>query len=238
MNAPVDLFARQWQTYRRVIDSDWMQHRAITDACAGALAGWFAEHRQQAGVADLLDLGCGDLALMGPVFAALPLGSYTGVDLTAQVLPMARDALGAASFPAHFVHADVAAFLDAATGDFDLMHAALVLHHLEDAAKAAVLAGLRRRVRPNGMLLWADVFRDPGEARADYVDRYAARIRGGWNGIDHDAREAIVAHMSTFDFPADRAAIVPAARAAGWHWRWLWQGEHRAEAVAVLTPAS
>jgi hypothetical protein len=27
------------------------------------------------------------------------------------------------------------------------------------------------------------------------------------------------------------------ARRCGWHLHWVWQGTHRAEAVAVLTPA-
>ena len=43
--------------------------------------------------------------------------------------------------------------------------------------------------------------------------------------------------MSTFDFPASRAAIVATAREAGWDWLWLWQGRRQAEAVALLTPA-
>ena len=43
--------------------------------------------------------------------------------------------------------------------------------------------------------------------------------------------------MSTFDFPADRDAIVTTAQQAGWNWRWLWQGYHQAEAVVLLTPA-
>jgi hypothetical protein len=43
--------------------------------------------------------------------------------------------------------------------------------------------------------------------------------------------------MSTYDFPADREEVVDMARRCGWHWHWVWQGTHRAEAVALLTPA-
>lgn len=235
--APVDLFERQWQTYRDVIDHDWMEHRGLTAACADWLGTWMAEHPERRGAARLLDLGCGDLALMGPVFAALPLAGYTGIDLTEQVLPMARTALAGAGFPARFQHADITEFIDRTDETFDLVHAALVLHHLPDDAKAAFLAGLRRVVAAGGAVLWADVFRDPGESRANYVDRYARRIRRDWSAIDHDAREAIVTHMSSFDFPADRDAVVETARKTGWQWQWLWQGSHRAEAVAVLTAA-
>ena len=42
----------------------------------------------------MVDLGCGDLALLAPLLRRLPLGSYTGLDLTAQVLPLAQQGLG------------------------------------------------------------------------------------------------------------------------------------------------
>lgn len=233
----VDLFERQWQDYRAVVDNDWMEHDGLTVACAGALQEWVAAHPERSGHARLLDLGCGDLAQMGPAFAALPLKTYVGVDLTEQVLPMAREALGPVPFEAEFHHADITAFVRQPGEAFDLVHASLVVHHLDDDAKASFLSALRPRVRDDGAFVWADVFREPGESRADFVARYAARIRGSWDALSDDGREAILTHMSTYDFPADRKAIVDAAELAGWQWTWLWQGSHRAEAVALLRPA-
>ncbi len=233
----MDLFDRQWATYRSVVDNDWMEHSAITAACQGALELWMTEHPERNGTARLLDLGCGDLAQMGPVFRTLPLGGYVGVDITEQVLGLARAALGPAPFAIEFQHSDVETFVAAEGSSFDLVHASLVLHHLPDEEKARFLSVLRRRLRLGGAFLWADVFCEPAESRSDYLARYTERIRRDWCAIDADAREAIVTHVSTFDFPADRAAIVVAAREAGWNWQWLWQGRHRAEAVALLTPA-
>lgn len=236
----MDLVERQWDTYRSVVDHDWMEHRELSAACGGALEAWLADHPERHGRARLLDLGCGDLARMAPVFRSLPLGAYVGVDLTEQVLPMARAALGPVAYDADFRHSDVRDVVDGRGGGereaFDLVHAALVLHHLPDDDKAVFLAALRRRIRPDGLFVWADVFREPGETREQYVQRYASRIRNSWNDIDDDARDAVVSHMSAYDFPADRAAIVLAAQDAGWDWRWAWNGHHRAEAVAVLTP--
>ena len=232
----VDLFERQWQAYRSVVDNDWMEHRGVTDACAGALQGWLAEHPERRGEVRLLDLGCGDLAQMGPVFQALPLKTYVGVDLTEQVLPMARSALGPVHFDTQFHHAEIGEFVGEPGERFDLIHASFVVHHLDDDAKVRFLTALRRRVRDDGAFIWADVFCEPGESRADYLARYAVRIRDSWRAIDDDARAAIVTHVSTYDFPADRTAIAFAAEGAGWRWRWLWQGSHRAEAVALLVP--
>jgi len=232
----MEFFERQWRTYREIVDHDWMEHRGITTAATEALRSWMAQHPERRGEALLLDLGCGDLALMGPVLGGLELGTYVGVDLTEQVLPLARAALGRSPFDITFHHGDVSTFI-ATQRDVDLVHASLVLHHLPDEDKAVFLADLRRVVRPDGAFVWADLFREPGEARADYLSRYAERIRQDWTAIGQDDREAIVTHTSTFDFPADREAIVATAHQAGWDWQWLWQGRHQAEAVALLTPA-
>lgn len=233
----VDLFERQWQDYRAVVDNDWMEHNGLTAACGEAFEAWVSAHPERRGEARLLDLGCGDLAKMGPVFAALPLKTYVGVDLTEKVLPMARDAMGPVPFETEFRHADICEFVREPGDEFDLVHASLVVHHLDDDAKVGFLSSLRGQVRDDGAFVWADVFRDAGESRADYVARYAARIRGSWHAIGDDSREAIVTHMSTYDYPADRSAVIGVAQQAGWQWSWLWQGSHRAEAVALLTPA-
>lgn len=95
---------------------------------------------------------------------------------------------------------------------------------------------LRRRIRPGGAFVWADVFLEPGECRSDYLVGYVARIRREWRVIDDDAREAFVTHVSIYDFPADREAIAAAARRFGWNGQWIWNGSCRAEDVAVLTP--
>lgn len=233
----MELFESQWHTYRSVVDNDWMEHRGLTAACAARLQSWMAEHPDRAGQARLLDLGCGDLALMADVFRALPLGAYVGVDLAEQVLPLAQAALtSTVPFSTEFRCADVAEFVDESEDDtVDLAHASLVLHHLTDAAKVRFLSSLRRIIRPGGAFLWADVFCEPGESRPDYVARYAERIRRDWRAIDGEARAAIVTHMATYDFPADRTAIIEAAAQAGWRWEWVWQGSHQAEAVALLT---
>lgn len=232
----MDLFEQQWQTYRSVIENDWMEHRGVTATCASVLQAWVAQHPERHGLARLLDLGCGDMAQMAPVFRALPLGTFVGVDLTEQVLPMARAALGEVPFAADFHHSDVQRFVEAECETFDLVHASFVLHHLSDEEKAHFLSTLRERIQPDGAFLWIDVFCEPGESRPDYLARYVARIRGGWDAIAADAREAVVTHITTYDFPADRSAIIDVAAQMGWEWEWVWQGSHRAEAAALLTP--
>lgn len=242
----MDLFETQWSSYRAVVAHDLMEHRALTAATTGALDGWLARRPSSAGAAALVDLGCGDLALLAPLLRRLPLGSYTGLDLTPAVLPLARAALGPVPYPTHWQQGDLLAWATAtgttasagsAAAPVAILHSAFALHHLSDGQQATFLAAARRRIAADGLLLWADVFREPGESLDAYHQRYSARIRQDWDALTPEQQEQVITHLCSFDRPAERGTIEAVAEAAGWHWEWLWQGQHRAEALAVLTPA-
>lgn len=232
----MDLFARQWATYRAVVHHDLMEHSGGTAATAAALAGWLAQRPADAAAPVMADLGCGDLALLAPLLQRLPLGFYTGLDLTAEVLPLAQAALGPVPYATCWQQGDLLAWIQADGPPIDLLHAAFALHHLSDADKQAFLRAARRRIAAGGLLIWADVFREPGEGLTAYRQRYSARIRRGWDGLSPTQQEQVIDHLSSFDLPAERGAIEAVAAAAGWQWRWAWQGRHRAEALALLTP--
>ena len=242
----MDFFERQWSSYRAVVEHDLMEHRAIATACAAALHTWLLLRPAQAAAPALVDLGCGDLALLAPLLRQLPLASYTGLDLTEAVLPLAQQALGPVPYATHWRHGDLLAWAEAdpeptasatpATGT-DILHSAFAIHHLDDDQKQRFLRGARRRIQPGGLLIWVDVFREPGESLEAYADRYATRIQSNWPMLSAEQRQHVEHHLRSFDIPADRAAIQRAAEQEGWHWRWAWRGAHRAEAMAVLTPA-
>jgi len=233
----MEFFTRQWTTYRLIVDHDLMDHQAITAATTAALEAWLAARPVTAPAPQLVDLGCGDLALLAPTLRRLPLGSYTGLDLAAVVLPLAAQALGDPGYPCHWQEGDLLSWAEDASGPpVDLVHSSFAIHHLSEAEKGRFLEGCRRRLAPGGALLWADVFRRPGEERAAYVERYRQRIQQQWAPLPVDRQEEVIAHLSTYDQPADREAMPKLAARAGWRWRWLWQGQHEAEALALLEP--
>jgi SAM-dependent methyltransferase len=235
----MDFFDRQWSTYRAVVDHDLMQHRALTAALGQALEAWLAARPAGSAPPRMVDLGCGDLAVMAPLLRRLPLGAYLGVDLSAPVLPRAAAALGPVPYPCQWQQQDLLAWAEAEPGPapVDLLHSAFAIHHLSDDDKARFLRLCRRHLAPNGLFLWADVFRPPGEDRPAYVARYVGRIRSDWGVLAPEQQQPVIDHLSQFDFPPDRDTIRDAAEACGWRWQWLWQGDHRAEALAVLTAA-
>ncbi|CAK6701324.1 methyltransferase [Synechococcus sp. CBW1107] len=242
----MDFFDRQWSTYRRVVDHDLMEHQALSAATTAAIEGWLAQRPPGSPQPHMVDLGCGDLALLAPLLRRLPLGSYHGLDLSAPVLPRAAAQLQGVPYPCAWREQDLLSWAlegsvpadagSASTAPVDLIHSSFAVHHLSDEQKGQFLAGARSRVAPDGMLLWADVFRDPGESRDSYLQRYVQRIRKGWTSIPAEEGQRVIDHLSQFDFPADAAAIESMAEACGWGWQWLWRGQHRAEALARLTP--
>lgn len=232
----MDLFSRQWATYRTVVSADLMEHRAVADATAAALESWLAQRPAGSTPPALVDLGCGDLAVLAPLLQSLPLGSYTGLDLTAEVLPLAQAALGTVPYPTAWQQGDLLAWIQADGPPIDLLHSAFAIHHLSDSEKGTFLMAARQRIAPGGLLLWADVFRAPNEELSAYRQRYSMRIHQGWSALTAEQQGQVIEHLSNFDIPAERGAIETVAQAADWHWRWAWQGQHQAEALAVLTP--
>jgi trans-aconitate methyltransferase len=240
-DAQMDFFAQQWSSYRAVVEHDLMEHQAVASATAAALEGWLAARSAEAPAARMVDLGCGDLALLAPLLRRLPLDAYTGLDLTPQVLPLAQRALGDVAYPCRWIEGDLLRWASdpASDGDnpLDVIHSAFAIHHLSDPEKQSLLECLRTRIAPGGIFIWVDVFREPGESRDTYVQRYQQRIASRWPQLSAQQREHVSSHLAAYDHPADRAAIEATATAAGWHWSWAWNGAHQAEAMAVLTPA-
>lgn len=240
----MDFFDRQWRSYRAIVEHNLMEHRQVTQATAEAIDGWLAARPAEAPAPTMVDLGCGDLALLAPLLRRLPLGSYTGLDLAAVVLPLAEQALGAVPYRTRWLEGDLLSWAQGELSDgsaeparTDLLHSAFAIHHLDDAAKITFLQTARRRISPNGLFLWVDVFRDAGEDRSQYIARYAERVARDWRSLTEAQQRQVIDHLSRFDIPAERDTIARAAEAAGWRWRWAWQGAHQAEALAVLTPA-
>ena len=234
----MSLFEEQWQTYRTVLEHDSMEHRAIADATAAVFWSWIDQRGEQAPPVVLVDLGCGDLAHLAPLFRSLPLRSYTGLDLAASVLPLAERQMGPVAFPCHWIRGDLLLWAEAEVDEpVDLIHSAFAIHHLSDADKVRFLAGARRHIADDGLLIWTDVFQEEHESRACYLERYVSRVQH-WPGLSGQQRDAVVAHLQHGDWPARRGWIESVASDCGWALTWSWRGQHQAEALALLRPSS
>ena len=75
------------------------------------------------------------------------------------------------------------------------MFASLSLHHLSEPQKADAIRLAGRALAPGGALVLVDIFLGaPGEAREAYFERFVADVRGGYELLTDEERDAVLKH--------------------------------------------
>lgn len=100
---------------------------------------------------DVLDLGCGTGALTRAAAEASRTGRVTGIDLAPEMVAYARRLGGDATYE----EGDISG-LTHPDASVDVVVSSLALHHVDPAARDAVLTGAFRVLRPNGRILIAE----------------------------------------------------------------------------------
>jgi SAM-dependent methyltransferase len=126
---------------------DLLIDRPVGHECA-AIADWLAPHGVLPG-ADLLDAGCGT----GRYAAELARRGYVvqGIDLSAELVDVARRSIGEGRTPVSFVIGDIRT-LPASRYDAILCRGVLN-DFVDDESREAVLATFARALRPSGVLI-------------------------------------------------------------------------------------
>ncbi len=100
---------------------------------------------------NILDIGCGDGKVTALLAAAVPHGMVTGIDLSPEMINLARQMFVSASFPnLHFLQMDASrlTFVE----EFDVAFSNAALHWIID--HRPVLQGVARSLKPGGRLLF------------------------------------------------------------------------------------
>ena len=229
----LEMFQQSWQTYKSVVNADLMEHASLTRKISEVVHEWI-DHTSNSDKArtdlSVADLGCGDLALLGPLYSSLPLTAFHGVDMSLPALKLAQEAFQIASensdFDSHGRYLSVswknedllqwARGIEAEYGadgsavnvaetqqKFDIIICAFSAHHLNDQDKIRFLQALKsNRLKTNGMILMADIFRIEEEDRDSYITRFGNHIETTWNSISKPDLVAVLKHVRENDYPA------------------------------------
>ena len=149
----------------------------------------------------VLDLGAGTGLLSAQMLAARPAAELTLLDGAPAMLDRARELFGDR---ARYVVADLTDALPA--GPWDAVVSALAIHHLDDAAKAALFARVHAALRDGGVFVnaeqvagptaWLDaVYRERHERAARALGTDDAEWAGALERMAHDRCASVERHL-------------------------------------------
>lgn len=202
---PCEYFKDNWQTYHKVLQNNYMEHREIY-----SVLHEFLVSRSQKPF-KLLDLGCGDASLAVPALIGTSIQAYYGIDLAQAAIDLAADNLGAISCPKTLIAGDftvvVPQLIDAQKERFDIILASFSLHHLHLEQKDDLIAHLYQLLNQDGVLILIDVVRQEGEDRTTCIERYLQRIRQDWTALTPQEVASVVTHIASSDFPETQTML-------------------------------
>lgn len=160
----------------------------------------------------LLDIGCGDGKISALIAQALPAGRVLGIDLSADMIQLARETYAARSHPnLRFLQMDATRIQQAKA--FDVAFSTAALHWVAD--HQAVLNGVRACLKPGGRLLFQMGGR--GNADAVYEALQAVMAAEAWRSYFKDfgypyhflGPEAYERWLPACGFQLKRAELIP-----------------------------
>ena len=209
-------FFQGWQLYQSVVQNNCMEHREIGTALRRVFESIDPEF-------SVLDLGCGDSSMAIKALEGLRVSSYTGVDLTAPALEIARANFHGA-YSATWVHANMVDYITTVDQQFDVIMTSFAMHHLPADIKKAWLVDIAKHLTPWGCLVLIDTCCPADMSRDETVQLYLDLI-ADWP-VSTEDKTIIAKHMWSSDFPESEAFINDALAAAGLSHTTIYHHQH------------
>lgn len=191
------LFLDQWNIYRKVIQGDYMRHRALFHEAETLI------RKQSVTSPIILDLGCGDAAAIKSILDGLPYQQYVGVDGSAFALNAARETLSHHLARSQLIESDLRDYLRRPSlPKHDIIFASFAIHHLTHLEKSECLNLIRTSLRDDGIFILVDIVKTPEESRESYLTRLCEEVETHWHLLSKKEKESVTAHIQLYDHPA------------------------------------
>lgn len=202
------LFNRQLATYRKVVGENLMFHREVYDLLRNTLSQRMSQPFK------FLDVACGDASASAAALKGSAVDHYYGIDLSAQSLELASEALKVLSCPVQLQCCDFADAMTDWAEPVDVVWIGMSLHHLQLEGKARLMKDVHRALTRSGLfLIWEPTLLD-GESRTEWLDRFA-RQRDAWRPLTDEEFAEMENHMLLADFPEAADTWIAMGRQAG-----------------------
>jgi hypothetical protein len=201
-------FLAQQAIYRRVVEADYMSHRAFFRLLHDLL-------RARTAPFSLLDLACGDAAYSVGALRETKVSDYVAVDLSEPALSIASSSIRSLGCATQVVHRDFQEYVETASRLWDIIFIGFSLHHLDRNAKLAFAPQVRRVLSAGGEWIFFEPMLYGNETRANFLDRWKASLEHDWQVFTPDERATIWEHVSHYDFPENLRTFERIAREGG-----------------------
>ncbi len=219
-----------WERYQQVIKHNYMEHVEIDRVLHQYLTD------RAPNPFSFLDLGCGDASCSARLLANLSPSAYTGVDLSMTALELARRNLAALKIPIALKQQELQAFLSSCAERFDVILSSFSIHHLASDRKQEYLTQVKQNLNPGGILLLVDVFRQEGESRQAYIDRYRENIYTYWTEISPEVQQSLIQHIIDSDYPEWESSIREWSHNAGFKdIKLIYEGGHDTQKILAIS---
>jgi ubiquinone/menaquinone biosynthesis C-methylase UbiE len=190
----LEIFVAQQAIYRRVIEADYMSHRALFGIFHDLL-----EARSE--LFSLLDLACGDAACSVGALRRTKVSDYVAVDLSEPALSLAVSNTNSLPCATRVVRRDFQEYVNAASRLWDVIFIGFSFHHLNSKAKAAFAPRIRRVLAAGGEWIFFEPMLHGNETREEFLDRWKASLELDWRAFTPEEKATIWEHVSQYDFP-------------------------------------
>ncbi len=205
----MESFRHQWQLYRKLVDHDYLSHKAVCEVLHRVLIEEVGRPFR------FLDLACGDASLAVAALQGTPAIHYHGIDLSAPALELASKAVAALSCPVDIEQGDFVAAMRERSEPADVVWIGLSLHHLQTSDKQALMREVRSAVGGSGFFLIYEPIRREGETREAYLDRFERINHAAWSTLTSDEWVSVLRHVRAADFPEPASLWAQLGRNAG-----------------------
>ena len=207
--AALTQFQQQWATYRKLVESDDLSHRAVGGILQATLNEVFAAPFT------FLDIACGDASAMKAALQGTKVRHYHGIDLSEPALELAAANLAAMPFAVDLDHRDFVEAMMSRQEHADAAWCSLSIHHLATDDKLRLMKAIRGAVGAGGIFLLYEPTRQANEDRDAFMIRFHRTAEALWTVLTPPEWAQIWHHVSTCDFPETAAVWCELGREAG-----------------------
>lgn len=208
MNTDQELFAKGLATYQKVMDQDYMAHKAVY-----SLLGLVLETEAPDRFV-FLDVACGTATASAAALGATGVGRYVGIDISRPSLDVAREALRQLPCPVDLRCQDFVEAINAWDEPVDVVWVGQSLHHLRTREKLDFMQRVRALLPRGGLfMIWEPTCLE-GEDREGWMTRFR-RLRPEWPAVTDEEFAAFDSHHRASDYAETSAAWLAMGRDAG-----------------------